>query len=177
MSKSLKSILIAIVGLFGLLILISVALFFYVDTSSYKPRLERSASEAFGMEVHVGGRLGISFFPGLHVGLDDVRIRNQEMDIASAEEAALRSHSSLCSAREVRIRRIGLQRPRIIIEKDRDGKFNFEKRKGAQGMLPALGLNNISLSDGIFIYGNEQSGKGFEVENINLDILSLRTTL
>ena len=89
MSKSLKSILFAIVGLIGLLILISVALFFFVDTGVYKPRLERAASEALGMEVHVGGRLGIAFFPGLHVRLDDVHIRNREMDIASAKEASL----------------------------------------------------------------------------------------
>jgi hypothetical protein len=36
----LKSILIAIVGLIGLLILISVALIIFVDTSDYKPRMK-----------------------------------------------------------------------------------------------------------------------------------------
>jgi AsmA protein len=78
----LKSILIAIVGLIGLLILISVALIIFVDTSDYKPRMERAASDALGMEVRVGGRLGLSFFPDLHVRLDDVHIQNRGMDIA-----------------------------------------------------------------------------------------------
>jgi uncharacterized protein involved in outer membrane biogenesis len=67
MSKSLKIILFAIAGLIGLLILITVVLLFLVDASVYKPRLEKSASEALGMDVRVGGRPGITFFPDLHI--------------------------------------------------------------------------------------------------------------
>ena len=89
MSKSLKRILFAMAGLIGLLILISVAFILFVDTDVYKPRVERAASEALGMEVRVSGRLGIGFFPGLRIKLADVHIRNREMDIASAKEALL----------------------------------------------------------------------------------------
>jgi AsmA protein len=167
-------ILFATIGLIGLLILISVVLFFIVDTSAYKPRLERAASEASGVEVHVGGRLGIAFFSDLHVRLDDVHIRNREMDIASAEEASLEIAYLPLLYKEVRIRRIGLQRPRISIKRDRDGTFNFEKRQGTKGTFLALALDNLSLSDGAFLYKDEQSGKGFEVGNFNLDMRSLR---
>jgi AsmA protein len=173
MSKSLKNILFAIVGLVGLLVLISVALIFFVDTSVYKPPLERAASEALGMEVRVGGRLGIGFFPGLQVGLDDVRIRNREIDIASAKEASLEIALLPLLHKEVRIRRIGLKHPRISIKRDRDGVFNFEKRKEAKGTFLTLVLDNLSLSDGAFLYGDEQSGEGFEVGNFNLDVRSL----
>jgi AsmA protein len=171
MSKSLKSILLVIVGLIGLLILISVALFFIVDTSVYKPRLERAASDALRMEVHVGGRLAIGFFPGLHFRLDDVHIRNRGMDIASAEEARLKIALLPLLRKEVLIRRIRLQRPRISIKRDRDGMFNFEDAKGT---FLALVLDNLSLSDGTFLYGDEQSGKGFEMGHFNLDMRSLR---
>lgn len=172
MSKSLKSILFAIVGLMGLLILISVVLFFFVGASGYKSRLERAASEALGMEVHVGGRLGIAFFSDLHVRLDDVHIRNREMEIASAKEANLEIALLPLLHREVRIRRIGLQRPRISIKRDRDGVFNFEKRKEAKGTFFTLALDNLSLTDGVFLYGDEQSGEGFEVGNFKLDLRS-----
>ncbi|NTV00529.1 MAG: AsmA family protein, partial [Methanoregulaceae archaeon] len=174
MSKSLKSILFVIAGLIGLLISISVALFLYVDTSAYKPRLEKAASEALGMDVHVGGRLGISFFPGLHIRLDDVHIRNQEMDIASAEEASLEIALLPLLHKEVRLRRIGLQRPRITIKRNSDGTFNFQKRKGTRGTSHALDLKKLSLSDGVFLYGNEQTGKGYEVGNFDLEVRSLR---
>jgi hypothetical protein len=32
------------------------------------------------MEVRIGGRLGFSLFPGFHVTLEDVRIRNRGAD-------------------------------------------------------------------------------------------------
>ena len=172
MSKSLKSILFAIVGLIGLLSLISVALFFFVGTSGYKSRLEKAASEALGMEVHVGGRLGIAFFSDLHVRLDDVHIRNREMEIASAKEANLEIALLPLLHKEVRIRRIGLQRPRISIKRDRDGVFKYEKRKEAKGTFFTRALDNLSLTDGVFLYGDEQSGEGFEVGNFKLDLRS-----
>lgn len=176
MSKSLKSILFAIVGLIGLLSLISVALFFFVGTSGYKSRLEKAASEALGMEVHVGGRLGIAFFSDLHVRLDDVHIRNREMEIASAKEANLEIALLPLLHKEVRIRRIGLQRPRISIKRDRDSVFNFEKRKETKRTFFTLDLDNLSLTDGAFFYKDEQSGEGFEMGNFNLDVRSLRIT-
>ena len=174
MSKSLKSILFTVVGLIGLIILIAVALLFFVDTGVYKPRLERVASEALGMEVHIGGRLGIGFFPGLQVGLDDVRIRNRGMEIASAKEVGLAIALLPLLQKEVRIKRIALKSPRISIKRDRDGVFNFEPRKEAKGMFPAPVLDYLSLIDGAFLYEDEQSGERFEVGNFNLDVRSLR---
>ena len=174
MSKSLKRILFAIVGLMGLLILIFVALFYFVDTGVYKSRLERAASEALGMEVHFGGRLGIAIFPDLHIRLDDVHIRNREMDIASAKEASLEIALFPLLYKEVRIKKIGLKQPMISIKRDRAGVLNFEKRKEAKGTFLTLDIDNISLTDGAFLYGDEQSGEGFEVGNFNLDVRSLR---
>jgi uncharacterized protein involved in outer membrane biogenesis len=174
MSKSLKIILFVIAGIIGLLILVFVALIFFVDTSVYKPRLERAASETLGMEVHAGGRLRIAFFPGLHFRFDDVQIRNQGIEIASAKEASLEIALLPLLRKEVRIRRLGLQRPRISMKRDRDGVFNFEKRKEAKGTFSTLNLDNLSLTDGVFLYEDEQSREGFEVVNFNLDMRSLR---
>ena len=68
MPKAIKIILIAVGGLVGLLALAAAALLLFVDANAYKPRLEKTASQALGMEVKVGGRLGIRFQPGI-VGL------------------------------------------------------------------------------------------------------------
>lgn len=85
----MKRILFAITVIIGLVILIPVALIFFVDTGVYKPRVERAASDALGMEFRIGGRLGIGFLPGLRIRLDDVHIRNRGVDVASAKEADL----------------------------------------------------------------------------------------
>jgi uncharacterized protein involved in outer membrane biogenesis len=174
MSKSLKIILFAVGGIIGLLVLIAAAVPFFVDINSYKPRLEAAASGALGMEVSVGGRLGIGFFPGLLVTLEDVHIRNRGTDVAFAKEARLRIDLLPLLQKEVRIGKITLKRPRISIERDRDGKFNFEKPEKGRETLPALNLARVSLSGGALLYADKQSGEGFEAGDCSLDVRRLR---
>ncbi len=174
LTHTLKSILYVIAGIIGLLVLISVALVFFVDTGVYKPRLERAASEALGMEVRAGGRLGIALFPGLRVRFNDVQIRNQGIEIASAKEASLEIAFLALLRKEVRIKRLGLQHPRISIKRDRDGVFNIEKKREAKRTSSTLALDHISFTDGVFLYEDEQSGDGFEMDKFNLDMRSLR---
>jgi hypothetical protein len=174
MSKSLKIILFAVAGFIGLLVLIAVAVLLFVDANAYKPRLEAAASGALGMEVRVGGRLGMGFFPGLHVTLQDVNIRNRETDLASAKQASLGIDLLPLLYQEVRIGEIALKQARISIERDPDGNYNFEKPEAAGGMLPTLYLAKVSLSDGTLLYTDKPSGEGFEAVNCNLNARRLR---
>jgi uncharacterized protein involved in outer membrane biogenesis len=174
MSKSLKTVLIAVAGIVGIVILISIALLFFIETSAYKSQVESAASEALGMQVRIGGRLGIGFFPGLHVTLEDVHIQNRGMDIASAKEASLELALIPLLHREVRITKIGLQRPRISIKRDHDGEFNFEPKKKAKGTPPVLSLATLVLSDGAFLYEDKRSGEAFEAGSFRLEVQGLR---
>jgi len=173
MSKS-KIILFASSGFVALLVFGAAALLLFVDVNTYKPRLEATASEALGMEVSIGGSMRISFFPGLLVTLEDLRIHNRGADIAAAKKVTLGVDFLPLLRREVRVRKITLTHPRISIERDRDGRFSFEKPAAAKEMLPALALENVSLSDGTFLFTDKQSGEVFEAEDCNLDVLRLR---
>ncbi len=174
MPRSLKIILVAVSGLVGLLVVVAVALLLFLDAKAYKPRLEATASGALGMDVRVGGGLGIDFFPGLLVTLEDVHIRNRGVDVASAKEARLGIDLLPLLQKEIRIGRIALKHPRISIERGRDGRFNFEKPEAAKGPFPALDLAKVSLSDGTLLYADRQSGQGFEVGDCSLDVRRLR---
>jgi hypothetical protein len=179
-----KIALFAAGGLVALLILAAAALVLFVDVNAHKPRLEADASEALGMDVRIGGRLGIGFFPGFHVTLGDVRIRNRGLDVASAKEATLGIELlPLLRKKELRIVKIGIKRPRISIEQDRDGRFNFEKPQGeggkktadeAKGMHLELDVEKISLSDGALFYADKRSGTDLEAGDFNLDVSRLR---
>jgi len=170
MSKSLKIILIAVGGFVGLLVLIAVALVFFVDANAYKPRLESTASKALGMEVKVDGQVGIGFFPSLRVTLDDVHIRNRGTDVASAKVAKLGIDLLPLLHKEVRLRSITLKSPQISIERNLAGTFNFEKTEEASAVSHALELAKVSLSDGTFRYVDKQSGNKFEASNCRLDV-------
>lgn len=174
MPKSLKIILIALGGIIGLLVLVAAAALFFVDINAYKPRLEAAASRALGMEVRVGGRLRVGFFPGLLVTLEDVHIRNRGMELVSVSEARLGVDLLPLLHREVRIGKIALKHPRLSIVRDREGKFNFEKPETGGEVVPALDLAKVSLSGGTLRYTDQQSGKEFEAGDCSLDAHRLR---
>lgn len=170
MSKSLKIILLAASGFVGLVVVLALALMFFVDANAYKPRLESTASKMLGMEVSVEGQVGIAFFPGVRVTLDDVHIRNQGRDVASAKEAILGIDLLPLLHKEVVVRVITLRHPRISIERDSAGNLNFKKPQTNSSMAHTLGLEKISLSDGTFHYVNKQSGNDFAASDCRLDL-------
>lgn len=174
MSSSLKILLFSVGGLFGFLILVAVALYIFVDVNAYKLRLEAAASDALGMEIHIDGRLGIGVSPGLHVTLEDVRIRNRGTDVASAQEASLGIDLLPLLNREIRFGKITLKWPTISIERDRDGTFNFEKPEEAKWTFPDLDLTRVSLLHATVRYSDKQSGEGVEAADCNLDVSRLR---
>lgn len=174
MSKTTKIILFSIGGFAALLVLVVVSVLLFADANAYKSRLEAAASEALGMEVRIGGRLAIGFFPGLLVTLEDVHIRNRGTDVGSAREVRLGIDLLPLLRKQARIGTIVLQQPRISIERGRDGKFSFEKPEAAGGTFPALELTKISLSNGTFLYSDKQSGEEFEAGDCSLDVRRLR---
>ena len=136
-------------------------------------------------DLAIGGKLGIGLFPGFHIAVADVGIRNRGADVASAKEAILGIELLPLLKRELRIAKIGMKRPRISIEQDRDGKFNFETPEGEAGKKTAgepggmrfsLDVARITLSDGALFYANKKTGEVLEAGNFSLDVSRLRFT-
>ena len=180
MASTWKIVLLAVGGLFALVILAVAALVLFVDVTRSKPWLETSVSDALGMEVRIGGKLGIGFFPRFHITVEDLRIRNRGADVASAKETILGTELLPLLRKEVRIVKIRMKRPRISIEQDLDGRFNFEtpvEEVGKKTTVEAketrfsLDVTNISLSDGALFYANkkteEDSRQGISLLEVN----------
>jgi AsmA protein len=174
MSKPLKAISFTIGALIGLLVLVALGLFVFLDIDAYKPRLEAAVSDMMGMEVRIGGRLGIGFSPSLLVTLRDVHIRNRGTELATAKEARIGIDFLTLLHKRIQIEQITLDRPSLSIEKDRDGTFNFEKPEAARRPLPNLNLAKVTLSDGTILYLDKRSGKGFEAGGCSMDVSRLQ---
>jgi len=173
MSKSIKTTRFVIAAFIGLLVLAAIALSLLLDINAYKPRFEAAASGMMGMEVRVGARVGIGFFPNL-VTLNDVHIRNRGTEVVTAKEVRIGMDFLSLLHKEVRIRKITLEHPGISIEKARDGRFNFEKTEHARGLLPSLSLAKVAFSDGTFRYVDRQTGNGFDAADCSLDASHLQ---
>jgi AsmA protein len=118
--------------------------------------------------------LGIGFFPGLQITLEDAHIRNRGADLVSAKQARLGIDILSLLYQKIRIDKIVLKRPTISIVRDRDGEFNFEKPDASDAALPVLDLAKVSLSDATLLYTDNQAGEGFEAGSCDLDLHRLR---
>jgi AsmA protein len=175
MSHSSKRILFAIGGAVGLLVLAALAVPLVVDINRYKPRLEVAVSDALGMDVRIGGRLGMGFFPGFHVTVEDGHILSEQgVAVASAKRASLWIELLPLLRREFRLRRIELAQPMLALERDPAGRFNVERLKKAAALLGALDGASVSFSDGTLRYTDRRSGEGFEATNFNLNVSRMR---
>jgi AsmA protein len=174
MSKTSRIVLFAAIGLIGLLFVVAAALLGLVNPNLYKTRLEASASRALGMEVSVAGRMAIDFFPRLLVTLEDVHFRNRAVEIVSAKEATIAIDLVSVLTKETRIENIVLKHPVIAIERDVNGRFNFERPQEAAETFPALDWPDVSVSDGSIVYVDKRFGTKFEGRDCHLEARRLR---
>jgi uncharacterized protein involved in outer membrane biogenesis len=169
MTKTLKAITYAAGAIIGLLAIVALALSLFLDINAYKPRIEAAALAVTGMEVSIGGRLGIGFFPGLQVTFEDLHIRNRGTELVTAGKGRIGIGFLALLNKSVRIREVVLEQPSITIERGRDGRFNYERTDAVRGPLPGLSLARMSFSDGTFRYLDRQSGKDLEAAGCSLD--------
>ncbi|MGB5131820.1 MAG: AsmA family protein, partial [Steroidobacteraceae bacterium] len=170
MPKSLKIACAAAI----LLVIFMVIALLYVRTRVSKPMMEALASDALGMEVTVGGRVATGLFPGLHVTLEDLRIRNRGADVLETREAQVWIDYLPLLRKEVRFGKIALSHASISIERAADGTFNFEKPDAVEVPLPAFDLASVSVSDGALHYVNRQSGDVYDARHCSLDVHGLQ---
>jgi uncharacterized protein involved in outer membrane biogenesis len=175
MSRSLKRILIAVGGAIGLLVLVALGVGVLVDINRYKPRLERAASDALGMDVRFGGRLGMGFFPSFHLTMEDGRmLGDQAVVVASAKRTRLWIELLPLLRQEFRLRKIELSQLELSIERDPEGRFNVERLKKAVALLRSLDQASVSLSDGTLRYADKKSGEWLEATGFDLTASRIR---
>jgi AsmA protein len=172
--KALKIFLFALGGLVGVLLLAALAVMLVVDSDAYKPRAEAAASDALGMNVTVEGRLRIGIVPGLHVTLENVRIRNRGTEIAFVKEAVLAIELLSLFEQNLHYGSVVLNGARISIERGRDGRYNYEKLPEAKEAFPALDLREVTFADLIVAYADKASGSGFESSGCSGELTNMR---
>lgn len=173
MPRPSRIALIAVAGLLGLVV-VAAAVLLLVDANVYRARLEAAVSDALGMQVSIGGRVAIGFFPRLLITLEDVHIRNRGDEIASAKEARVGIDLLPLLRKEVRIQSIALKHARIAIERKHDGQFNVETPDKAAASFPAVDWPSVSLSEATLVYLDKRRGGGFEATDCRVDMHHLR---
>ncbi len=176
MSKPVRFLLYSVAALFGIIVLGVVAVLLFFDVNAYKPKLEAVASDLSGMQVTLGGKLNIGFFPDVSVVLHDVHVRNRGSDLVDAGRVVVGIDVLPLMHSQVRVHALSLQHVSVTIERDRDGHFNFQNPGTKPGLLPGVQLAGVSISDAALHYVDKQSGMRLEFGGCDVDLGTARLT-
>jgi AsmA-like C-terminal region len=69
---------------------------------------------------------------------------------------------------------VSLNHARIAIERQADGRFNFERRPEVRGGFTALDVANVLLSDATLIYTDQRAGRHFKAQPCRVDLRDLQ---
>ncbi len=153
--------------------LIALALFVLVHNIASRQSIEAVASDAIGMNVAVSGPIHVSLLPEVGLVLHEVSIRNMGKDLASAKEVRVGFAVIPLLKRQVRITELGISEPKFLLERDSEGRFNFERAKPGQKKRAFEGVitvKNFSLSHGGIVYRDLMLHREDAAEDIDLNL-------
>ncbi|MCF8052995.1 MAG: AsmA family protein [Desulfobacterales bacterium] len=134
--KALKWIGIAVGGLIVLIVAALLIIPMFVDLNDYKPQIEQQVTAMTGRSFSIGGDIDLSLFPWAGVALSDIRLGNppgfDEKQMAGLEAFEVRVKLFPLIFRDIQVKRFVVQRPRIVLIRQKDGSANWEGFGGAE---------------------------------------------
>lgn len=172
----MKKALIIAGAVFGVLLLIAVAIPLIVDANQFKPRVESEASAALGRKVTIGN-LELSILRGAVVArdlqiADDAKFSSNPF--VTAKELRVGAElMPLIMRRELKITGITLEEPRIALVKNAAAKWNFESlgsapKQEAAGSAAGVSVSSIKVKDGEVSVA--QGNKRNTYTNVNAEV-------
>ncbi len=157
---------------------LSVALVgpYFVDWTSYRADFEREASRVLGRKVTVEGTATARLLPFPSVRFTDVRVEgNAPGETAmTAESFSMDAELAPFLSGEILIFDMRLERPRAVIEIDRQGTIDWALRPSTRLDPHQITLENVTVTDGSISVHHAASGRVHEIDAINARV-SART--
>ncbi|MFY9943027.1 MAG: AsmA family protein [Desulfobacterales bacterium] len=190
MKSALKWVAIVGGGVVVILVAALLVIPLFVDLQTYKPMIEERVSAATGRPFALGGDLKLSLFPWAGLSLSDLRLGNPpgfaEKDLLTVESFDVRVKLLPLVFRDVQIQRFVLKGPRVVLERLKDGRGNWEgigaADKGAlsvkptetQGAAPnplpikSLMVGEFAVSEGSVVWIDRTQPERRELTDFNL---------
>ncbi len=189
-----------IIGIVGGIVVLVIALLLivpqFIDIQEYKPEIEKQASQATGRPFTIGGDLRLSLFPWAVIGLSDLHLGNppgyKEKDILSIKSFDVEVKLLPLISREVQVKRFVMDGLRLSMEKNKEGRGNWEgigktldkappappkdttrkPEERTEGGLPlkALEVGEFAVKNASFIYQDQGTGEKKEISGLTLTL-------
>jgi AsmA protein len=166
----------------ALLIVIVVAVPFFIDANQFKPKAESEASAALGRQVTIGS-LELSLLHGgvvannLTVADDPAFSRNSFLNAKSLKIGV--EMWPLITSRQVHVTSLTVQEPQIALVKSANGKWNFDSlgaKSPKKDTSPASSSGQFTVQDFSLKDGRidvVQAGKKHTYEDVNVSVQNL----
>jgi AsmA protein len=191
--KALKWLLIVGGSLLVLLIAALLLIPLFVDVEKYKPEIERQVSSTVGRPFAIKGPLKLSLFPWAGVAFSDLHLGSPpgftEKEFLVVKSFDVRMKLLPLLSKEVQVQRFVIEGPKIVLEKDKAGRANWEgwgapqekaapkagpppTSKGPMGGLPlkSLAVGEFAVRNGSVVYIDQSSGSRREISELNLEL-------
>ena len=176
----------------GVLIVLIIALLLivprFVDINKYKPRIESMVTESTGRPFSIEGNIDLTLFPWAGVSLSDVHLGNakgfREKNFVSVEYFEVRVKLIPLIFKDLQVKRFVLKGPRIVLEKSKDGRGNWEDltksreqkkaaKRPALEKSPSFGIKNLmvgefAITSGELVWIGHQKGTQQRLTQVNL---------
>jgi AsmA protein len=182
----MKKVLIVLGVLVLLVVVAVVAITTLVPKSAMVAYVVEKIEDATGRKVVVGGEPEFSLFPEVKLSISQVSLSNAEggkaKNLAEIGSAEIEVDLMAAISGEVVVRKFVLIDPVIAIEKDKQGRFNFElgddapdsagdssddAKEGDASEGLALSLDDVRLENATLIYDDAQTGERQEIKGFN----------
>ena len=190
MKKVVKWVLIitGAVVLLSFLALLTVPKFVSLDR--YRPLIESKVSQATGRPFTLGGDIKLSLIPWAGLHLTDLRLGAppgfKEKDLITIQSFEFQVKLLPLLFKDIQVKRFVLVDPRIVLEKNKNGKTNWEGlgkagteeaakpeagEKGQAGLpIKSLAVKTFTIKDGSFLWIDHSQGERREFKQLNLNI-------
>lgn len=178
----MRKLLIAVGIVVALLIVAAIALPFFVNADSFRPRIEAQLNQALGRQVHIG-KLSFSLLAG-GVSAEDLSISEdpafgtkpfltaKSLDVGVDLGALIFSHA-------LHVRSLTLVDPQISLLHTPAGKWNFSslggKSNGNSSSSPDFTVQTLRIVNGKIVAG-EPRGEKYEYSDVSLDASNISYT-
>ncbi|ADZ66497.1 MULTISPECIES: AsmA family protein [Brucella] len=155
----------------GLLVLLLTAALVvppFVDWSGYRADFEREASRILGRPVTVAGDVSARLLPFPSVTFSDVRVgADAAHPVMTVDRFSMDAELMPFLRGQLLIFDMRVERPRVTISLDKDGKVDWAIRPSTPLDPTKIGVERLSINDGVVTLREEASGRSDTASALN----------
>jgi AsmA protein len=194
--KAIKWVVLGVAVVIVLLLAVVLVLPYFINVQKYKPEIEKRISENLGLPVSIGGDLRLSLFPWAGVAFSELRVGNppgfKEENLFFVKSFEVNVKVIPLLSRDIQVKGFILEGPRVVLEKAKNGKANWEQigrasresrmetpeeekagreESSADGFaVKSLAVGEMSVRNGSLLWVDGSKGERKEIKDLSLEV-------